>query len=171
MCGVYRLRIFIIGVVFSPQVSDVLPDHIEIKVRQRPDKDAVVCGALEKGMVVTCEAQKGNWLQIRFNDFDSVWVYETSGEITLMDKLHRFLQVKMPNITNHKSPCRVEPHLLELTPVELREELLQKRQEKKEAEEAALAEAEAKKAEEEKGKQKSNKPKLAAGRSGRKKHK
>ena len=98
-------------------------------------------------MVVLCEAQKGNWLQIRFHDFDSVWVLEKSGEISLMEMVHRYLQIKMPNITNHMSPCHVAPELLELTPQELRQELLEKREQKqRDAEEARLMEEEAKNA-------------------------
>mmetsp|Transcript_15235 Transcript_15235/g.22918 ORF Transcript_15235/g.22918 Transcript_15235/m.22918 type:complete len:136 (+) Transcript_15235:52-459(+) len=81
-------------------------------------------------MVVICEAKKGNWLQIRYHDYDTVWVLETSGEIALLEPLHRFLQVKMQSITKNTSPCMVPPHLLELTPEELREDLLIKRREK-----------------------------------------
>jgi hypothetical protein len=91
-------------------------------------------------MVVRCEAKCDNWLQIQFNEFDAVWVLEKSGDITLMDRLHDFVQQRLPNFMNQQSPMVVPSHVIELTKDELREELLKKRELKKEEEERVAAE-------------------------------
>lgn len=99
-------------------------------------------------MVVRCEARCDPWLQIQFNEFDAVWVLEKSGDIILMDRLHEFVQQRLPNFMNRNSPVVVPSEILELTRDELREELLKKREMKRELEEMAEAELNAKREEE-----------------------
>jgi hypothetical protein len=99
-------------------------------------------------MVVRCEARCDPWLQIQFNEFDAVWVLEKSGDITLMDRLHDFVQQRLPNFMNRNSPVAVPSSILELTRDELREELLKKREMKRELEEKAEAEERARREEE-----------------------
>jgi hypothetical protein len=100
--------------------------------------------------VVRCEAKCNNWLQIQFDEFDAVWVMEKSGDITLMDRLHDYVQQRLPNYMNHQSPMLVPSHIIELTKDELREELLKKRELKRENEERAAAEETRRKEEEKK---------------------
>jgi hypothetical protein len=86
-------------------------------------------------MVIRCEARCDPWLQIQFNEYDAVWVLERSGDITLMDRLHEFVQQRLPNFMNGRSPVAVPSSILELSRDELREELLKKREKKREQEE------------------------------------
>lgn len=46
------------------QVSDLLPEHVEIKVRVKPHMKARVIASLERGMVVRCGAELNGWLQV-----------------------------------------------------------------------------------------------------------
>lgn len=91
-------------------------------------------------MVVRCEAKCGNWLQIQYNEFDTAWVMEKSGDIILLDLLHQYVQHRLVNIMNHNSPVVVPYEVTQLTKEELREELLKKRQIKKDLEEKLAAE-------------------------------
>lgn len=91
-------------------------------------------------MVVRCEAKCNNWLQIQYNEFDTAWVMEKSGDIILLDLLHQYVQHRLVNVMNHNSPVVVPSEIIELTREELREELLKKRQIKKELEEKLEAE-------------------------------
>ena len=59
------------------RVSDTLPEYAEIKVRQLPLKDSIVCGSLLPGMMVQCWAINGGWLQIRYLNYASVWVLQS----------------------------------------------------------------------------------------------
>jgi SH3-like domain-containing protein len=45
-------------------VSDLLPGHVEIKVRVKPHMKARVIASLERGMVVRCGASLDGWLQV-----------------------------------------------------------------------------------------------------------
>ena len=95
---------------------------------------------LTKGMVVRCEAKCDNWLQIQYNEFDTAWVMEKSGDIILLDLLHQYVQHRLVNVMNHNSPVVVPTEIVELTKEELREELLKKRQVKRDLEEKLAAE-------------------------------
>ena len=52
-------------------------------------------------------------LQIRYEEFDAMWVLEKSGEIPLMEKLHPLNQNKFANIM-HKSPSTFPEEEFEL---------------------------------------------------------
>lgn len=100
------------------QVSDLLPEHVEIKVRVKPAMDARVIASLERGMVVQCGAELNGWLQVRYETFDAVWVLQKSGDIPLMEKLHPLNQNKFANIMHH-SPAVFPEEEFELKPDDL----------------------------------------------------
>lgn len=77
-----------------------LPDRVEIKVRYAPYKEAGVCGALRKGMVVSAGAVLDErWLEIRYNSVDSGWVLmESTAGIKLLKEVDESLQMSFSNI-------------------------------------------------------------------------
>jgi hypothetical protein len=58
------------------RVADTLPEYAEIKVRQLPLNDAIVCGSLLPGMMVQCWASNGEWLQLQYLNYASVWILQ-----------------------------------------------------------------------------------------------
>ena len=85
-----------------------LPEKVEIKVRYAPYSKAEVCGALKRGMVVSCGAILDNtWLEIRFNRIDAAWVLmDSASGVQLMKEVDRSLQNSFSN-TLKSSPTQM----------------------------------------------------------------
>jgi hypothetical protein len=88
------------------RVNEVLPNSIALKVRLKPDMTAEVCGYLVKGMVVECWAVFGDWIHIRFEKFDAVWVLRSSADAELLLELPEPVQLKIGKLKN--SPCIID---------------------------------------------------------------
>eukprot|EP01041_Mallomonas_annulata_P005712 gene5712-11530_t len=99
------------------RISDDLPDYAEIKVRQMPLKDAVVCGNLRPGMVVQCWASLGPWIQLRYQHYASVWTLQRSGDRPLLVRLEEAVQKRL----EAEFELSVSPLMVPLARVELAE--------------------------------------------------
>ena len=80
------------------RVSEGLPESVEIKVRLKPDMKAEICGYLKRNVVVRCMATMRDWIQIRFNDLDSVWVLQASNDVVLLQELSEVEQIEFKRL-------------------------------------------------------------------------
>jgi hypothetical protein len=86
-------------------VSWDLPESIELKVRNSPERDGKVFAALKQGMVVQCGGILDDlWLQVRFDSVDASWVLIRNDiGVIFMERVHEGLQQRFRN-TIHASP-------------------------------------------------------------------
>lgn len=100
--------------------NDALPDKSEIKVRYKPLLDATICGHISRNMVVECKAVLGDWVEMRFDNFASVWALQRSSTgDTLLLQLPALVQRRLRNVPNIRSPAEIQPDsaLLAVPPV------------------------------------------------------
>ena len=89
------------------RLADDLPENAEIKVRFMPALNghgSEIVGYLKKGWIIECGGMNGDFIQIKYNNYECVWALHTLNGKVLLEQLNEVLQNRLQYIVI-KSPC------------------------------------------------------------------
>ena len=89
------------------RLAEDLPENAEIKVRFMPALNghgSEIVGYLKKGWIIECGGINGDFIQIKYNNYECVWaLHKLNGKI-LLERLNDALQNRLQYLVT-KSPC------------------------------------------------------------------
>jgi hypothetical protein len=103
------------------RLAEDLPDNAEIKVRFMPalkGHGSEIVGYLKKGWIIECGGINGDFIQVKYNNYECVWALHTLNGRVLMERLNDALQNRLQYIVT-KSPCVLSDEQLSVDEDEL----------------------------------------------------